>query len=171
MTPFFIALTVTDVLLLILLVTLPVRVAWWAKLAAIAIVLSLNFLTWNAMGTGSGWPATTALPADGQYVACEVIEPDVASQEPGAIYVWVIPLTRSGGLLSYRPNSFEPRAYREPYDRSLHVACENAKAAGGHGIETGIHRIGRGGPHGTATGTYRAYVLPSVKLPTKGEGK
>lgn len=168
MTPFFIAITITDVLLLVLLVS--ARLAWWVKLAAIAIVLSLNFLVWGALGSGEGWPVGQPIPDTAQFVACEIIEPDIAAQVEGTIYVWEIPLTVSHGLIAYRPEVGEPRAYREPYSRSLHEACQVAKQATGHGMQVGIRRSKSAGHHGRRgpQGKYVAYVLPSIKLPRKG---
>lgn len=169
MSPFFIALTLTDVLLLTLIVALPVRVAWWAKLLAIAVVLSFNFLAWSSADSGRGWPAEGALPTPAQFVACQVIEPDIATHTVGAIYVWMVPLDFHHGVLSYRPSGGAPRAYAEPYDRSLHEACVAAQKAVQSGIRTTIKRAGhrsrRGQPSG---GTFHAYVLPSPVLPRKG---
>lgn len=167
MSPFFIALTLTDVLLLTLLVALPVRVAWWAKLLAIVVVLSFNFLAWSSVDSGQGWPVRAELPTRAEFVACEIIEPDIATQTPGVIYVWLVPLDFTHGVLAYRPEGAEPRAYREAYDRSLHEACVSAQKAQRAGTPGGI---GLAPPGQRSTGKYRAYVLPSVKLPSKGEG-
>lgn len=166
MSPFFIALVLVDVLLLALLVALPVRIAWWSKVIAIVVVLGFNFLAWDAGGSGQGWPVGQALPANAQYVACLVIEPNKTEHITGAIYVWVVPLNFKHGVLSYRPNVGEPRAYHEPYDRSLHEACIAAEKEARRGTPVGIRRRGTG-PHGHGRGRFMPYVLPSINLPRK----
>lgn len=171
MSPFFIALTLTDVLLLTLLVALPVRIAWWAKLLAIVVVLSFNFLAWSSADSGRGWAVRSEIPEHASFLACAIIEPDIATQTAGRIYLWEIPLAFKHGVLSYRPEGGEPRAYTVPYSRSLHEACVNASKAKQAGQAVGI-RKGRTQRSGhAARGTYHAYVLPSVKLPVKGAGQ
>jgi hypothetical protein len=170
MSPFFIALTLTDVLLLTLLVALPVRVWWWAKLLAIVVVFSFNFLAWTSADSGQGWPVRAPLPDPAQFVACQVVEPDIATHTVGAIYVWMVPLNFHHGVLSYRPAGSEPRAYAEPYDRSLHEACVTASKAAQAGVQTSIHRshTHHHGTHGQSSGgRYHAYRLPAPVLPRK----
>lgn len=164
MSPFFLALTITDVLLLTLLVALPVRVHWLAKIVAIVVVLSFNFLAWSSADSGRGWAVASSLPEHAQFIACQVIEPD--AHTAGAIYVWLAPLDFHHGVLSYRPQGAEPRAYRVAYDRSLHEACQSAAKARAMGISAGLAR-GRAGSQ-NSPGRYHAYVLPSAKLPSKG---
>jgi len=166
--PFFVALTLTDVLLLTLLVA--PRVAWWGKTAAIVIVLSFNFLAWGSADSGKGWAVRQGLPDPMQFVACDIVEPDITTDTVGVIYVWAVPLAFHHGILSYRPAGQEPRAYAEPYDRSLHEACMAAQKAGQQGIRATIRKgHGRKGPHGQFTpGKFHAYVLPSPALPRKG---
>lgn len=159
MSPFFIALTLTDILLLALIVALPLRVAWWAKVAAIVVVLALNFAAWGAGSSGRGWAVEAPLPEHAEFAACVVIESDV-------IYVWEIPLDYNHGVLSYHPSVGEPRAYREPYDRSLHEACVSAEKAKHQGQSVGIRKRKDRAGHGPP-GKYHPYVLPSIHLPQK----
>jgi hypothetical protein len=169
MSPFFIALTVTNVLLLALLIA--PRLRWWAKLGAIVLVLGLNFLSWSSVNSGRGWAVPEALPDPGQYVSCVVVEPNIATGTVGVIYVEMIPLDFKHGVLSYRPNTMEPRLYRLPYDRSLHESCEAAKKAAAQGVPVTIRKAGKAKPHGTDhnSGRFHPYVLPSPQLPRKGQ--
>jgi hypothetical protein len=171
MSPFFIALTLTDVLLLALLIA--PRLAWWAKITAIVVVLAFNFLSWSSVDSGVGWPVSSELPANALFLSCEVIEPDEATQEAGRIFVWEIPLDFKHGVLAFRPSGAEPRAYSVAYDRSLHEACAQSSKATAQGQRAGIrarsHKHGHGhGLHGQPdAGKYRAYILPNPPLPTK----
>jgi hypothetical protein len=169
MSPFFLALTVTDVLVLALLIA--PRLRWWMKALAIVLVLGLNFLSWSSADSGRGWSVAQPLPDPAQFVACVVVEPDIATQTVGVIYVVMIPLDFKHGVLSYRPHVQEPRLYREPYDRSLHESCEAAKKAAAGGVPVTIRRAGHSKPHGNDTnlGLYHPYVLPSPELPRKGQ--
>lgn len=161
MSPYFIALTITDILLLAVLVGSATRVAWWAKIAVILVVLSLNFLAWSSVNSGQGWAVKGLWPSDAQFVSCEVVEPKV-------IYVWVVPLKHDHGLLSYAPSGPEPRAYAAPYSRSLHEACDGAKKATGQGVTVGLRQSGHHGGGAVRGGRWHSYVLPSPHVPRKG---
>lgn len=164
MSPFFLALVLTDVLLLGILVGLPVRAYWAMKVIAIVVVLSFNFLAWSSAGSGTGWPVRAGLPAKAQFISCQVVEPQ-------RIYVWVVPLDFHHGVLSYRNTEEEPRAYSEPYDQSLYQACVSATKLTRAGYPAGIKSPAKGTTHGhpgqTSRGKYVPYLLPSVNLPRK----
>lgn len=168
MSPFFIALTITTVLMLA--VMLASWIPWWGKLAVLVLALGFNFLAWSSANSGRGWPVPEALPANAQFVNCTIIEPDEVHGITGVIYVEMIPLDIKHGVLSYRPRVGEPRLYREPYDRSLHIACEQAKQASAQGIPATIRKGKPTKRKGTQLnpGQYHAYVLPSPHLPRKG---
>lgn len=164
MSLFFIALALTNLVVLFLLVRLPVRTHWAVKVALIVAVSALTFLAWGSRNSGRGWPVEQPFPADAEYVSCVVIEPRESEHIEGAIYLWMIPLDNDGGVLSYRSEIGEPRAYQEPYSRDLHLACEASKKAASQGVRSGIKHAayGRNGH-----GRYVPYVLPSVNLPRK----
>lgn len=169
MSPVFVALGLTNLLLLFLLVRLPVRAYWLTKVAAIVLVAATTFLAWSVVGNGKGWPTPDALPENAKFLACSVVEPSAMSV--GVIYVWQVPLNEKNGRLEYRAKIGEPRAYATAYDRSLHEACVAATKASSQGTTAGIRRKGRpgrGGQQDARSARYEAYLLPSPNLPEKG---
>jgi hypothetical protein len=168
MSPFFALLVLTDIILLGLLIA--PRLLWVFKLVAIVLVFGSCFIAWSAQDSGAGWPVSAPLPDPAQAVTCVVVEPDPSSHTRGAIYVWMIPLDFHHGILSYRPEGFEPRAYAQPYNRSLHEACEAVKKANGRGKPATIRRVPTRRHHGdgqVSSGKFRAYRLPPPALPKK----
>ena len=167
--PIFGAFVLLDALLLWALVY--GRGRWQLKLAAMVVVLAFNFVAVNALSSSRGWPTTEAPPKDALFISGVVNEPEPGSGDQGDIYLWLVPLHRGHGALSYAPGVDEPRAYRLPYSEALYKAVIKAQGIQKHGSPAVLH-TGKGKRsqhgHGNALQSgYRAYRLPPPKLPTK----
>jgi hypothetical protein len=137
------------------------RGAWWLKLGAIVATCAFTFAVWSALGSFSGW-ATDATPPARALVVSSTVD------EPRAIYVWLIAPTKPG-LLGYRAEKAEPRAYRLPYSRELHEEIDRgtALARRGQPVELSRREVeGSGGGRRTRL-VVRAYRLPPQSLPRK----
>lgn len=170
MLPVFIALVLLDALALWAIIYS--QKGWWlAKLGAIILVSTFNFLVYNGAYSADGWPTTQPLPKVAMLDACVVVEPDPLSQSPGSIYIWATPITRNRSVFTYTSPAAAPRSYQVPYTRALHIACLQAKKALGKGYSVGVG-LGRlrgnqrSGPHVQA----HFYRLPPVVLPRKRAG-
>lgn len=168
--PIFIGFVLLDALALWALVY--GRGRWQVKLAAILVVLAFNFVAINALGSYRGWATTDAPPKDALFISGVVNEPEPGSGQQGSIYLWLVPLRRGHGVLSYNPAADEPRAYRLPYSEGLYKAVVAAQGIQKHGqpavLHSGKGKRGKGHGHGNALQSgFRAYRLPPPKLPTK----
>jgi len=98
---------------LLLVLGLGLRFAWWIKAAAI-VVTSLFFVeVFFATKSLLGWPGAGRLPAKFELLWVRVHEPDVKSSMSGAIYLWVEEVDENN-----IPTGV-PRAYELPYSRPL----------------------------------------------------
>jgi hypothetical protein len=105
---------------LLLTVALASSFAWWVKAAAI-VVTSIFFVeAFFATKDLLGWPRSGQLPPRFQLLWVRVVEPDVKSGNPGAIYLWIEEVDENNV-----PDGV-PRSYRLPYSRPL--ADRSAKA-------------------------------------------
>ena len=76
-----------------------------------------------------------------------VREPEPQGGDPGAIYLWLLPLderVQSANPLDYVSPGREPRAYRLDYSRLMHMGLERAKGAIGQGRPVVLDLRGRG---------------------------
>ena len=122
MTSTVLAIAAAYVALGVLLLTLGLaaRVAWWVKAAAIVATSGFFVEAFFATKSLLGWPRTGALPARFQLLWVRVVEPDVKSSNPGAIFLWIEAVDENNV-----PDGV-PRSYRLPYSRPL--ADRSAKA-------------------------------------------
>ena len=99
------------------------RFAWWIKASAI-VVSSVFFVEVFYASKGLlGWPGTGRLPARFQLLWTRVVEPDVKSHDPGAIFLWVEEVDENN-VPNGTPRSFR-LAYTKPLaDRSLKARDE-----------------------------------------------
>lgn len=98
---------------LLLALGLTARLAWWVKAVAI-VVTSVFFLEVFFATKGLlGWPRTGQLPPRFQLLWVRVVEPDLKSSNPGAIYLWIEEVDENNV-----PDGV-PRSYRLPYARPL----------------------------------------------------
>ena len=115
------AYVVIGVLVLSIGLTSPFR--WWVKAGAIVLV-SVFFVEQFFTTKGLlGWPGTGRLPARFQLLWTRVVEPDVKSHDPGAIFLWVEEVDENN-VPNGTPRSFR-LAYTKPLaDRSLKARDE-----------------------------------------------
>lgn len=133
---------------------------WPLKLLLTALVSLFSFEAWRALDTYAGWPSASELPQRSLFVAALVREPNPARGDPGAVYLWTIPVgTSDAGAFSYRPRSGEPRVYALPYSREAHESAQQAKKASDDGRPILIERGGglSGDGDGDADGNRRTY--------------
>jgi len=122
MTPTVLAISAAYVVLGVLLLTiaLAARLSWWVKAAAIVVTSAFFVEAFFATKGLLGWPQTGQLPGHFQLLWVRVVEPDLKSSNPGAIYLWIEEVDENNV-----PDGV-PRSYRLPYSRPL--ADKSAKA-------------------------------------------
>jgi hypothetical protein len=98
---------------LLLALGLTARLAWWVKAAAIVVTSVFFVEAFFATKGLLGWPRTGELPARFQLLWVRVVEPDLKSADPGAIYLWIEAVDENNV-----PDGV-PRSYRLPYSRPL----------------------------------------------------
>lgn len=104
--------------------------SWWLKAALIVLLTGFGLETWRALDSYAGWPARETLPKRSLLISAMVREPNPSRNDPGAIFVWVQPLSLPDtGAFTYRPVSGEPRAYRLRYTRTMHESVAQAMQA------------------------------------------
>ena len=157
---------------------------WPLKLFLTGFLALYSLETWQALGSYAGWPAAERMPQRALLLSATVREPNPSKGDPGAIFLWVIPLNMDDpDPFSYTPVSGEPRAYRIPYSRSMHEqAAAASKAISQDGRPMLIERDGlqgggaegEGGGDGNGTtygeddgGGFRIRELPPPNLPPK----
>lgn len=114
----------TMIVVALIWILIGVRGSWSIKLALIVAVPFVTLGVWSAMDSYLGWPSAEAMPKKSLLVWADIREPRPGQEEPGAIFVWSIPLDdlakKAPTFLEYTPSKNEPRSYRLPYTRSLH---------------------------------------------------
>jgi len=115
MTSTVLAISAAYVVLGVLLLTLGLfsRVAWWVKAAAIVITSVFFVEMFFATKDLRGWPRSAQLPARFQLLWVRVIEPDLKSANPGAIFLWIEEVDENNV-----PDGV-PKSYRLAYSRPL----------------------------------------------------
>ena len=100
---------------------------WPLKLLLTGFLAFFSLETWQALDSYSGWPAKEAMPQRALLLHAVVREPNPAKHDPGAIFLWVVPLGQDDpGPFAYDPISGEPRAYKLPYSRPMHEQTAGA---------------------------------------------
>jgi hypothetical protein len=122
MTPTVLAISAAYVVIGVLLLTVALasRLAWWVKAAAIVVTSAFFVEAFFATKSLLGWPQSGQLPGHFQLLWVRVVEPDLKSSNPGAIYLWIEEVDENNV-----PDGV-PRSYRLPYSRPL--ADKSAKA-------------------------------------------
>ncbi len=97
----------------------------WLKGILVLGVTVMYFFGHDAVHSIWGIPSTDALPPKFVVMGAVVQEPSAKTE--GVLYLWVSPLADKGPVL-------EPRAYRLPYSRKLHMQIEEGIKKGNSGI-------------------------------------
>src|SRR5262245_10140994 len=115
MTSTVLAISAAYVVLGVLLLTLGLfsRFAWWVKAGAIVITSVFFVEMFFATKDLRGWPRSAQLPARFQLLWVRVVEPDLKSANPGAIFLWIEEVDENNV-----PDGV-PKSYRLAYSRPL----------------------------------------------------
>ncbi len=149
---------------------------WWQKLALIVIVPSFGLAVWASIASYKGWPTRDALPTKSVVYWTIVREPNPARNDPGAIFLWATSLDavgRTRNPLTYASPGDEPRAYRLPYSRELHLGLQNAQGSMREGRPVVLDLTGREGTRGAGERGDRTQERPNsdgrdAGTPTQG---
>lgn len=172
----------------------PKRWKWWLKLPLVILVPAFCLAVWWSIASYKGWPTTAELPQKSLVMSGIVREPEPANDDPGAIYLWLVPFDESASSnpLDYQAPRGEPRSFKLPYSRPMHKAVNRAMkmvSQGKHPIldrsgkprgegedgEEGDGEEGDGGPGGGRRGygydrdrvDFQVYDLPPPHPPIK----
>lgn len=107
--------------LLLLSINLYSNWSWKVKAATIVITTIFFIITYMSFPPLLGWPTTQQPPERFKLLAAHVEQPDKASDEEGAIYLWI---NQIDDLTAYGA----PRAYKMPYSDLMHEAVIKANA-------------------------------------------
>jgi hypothetical protein len=115
MTSTVLAISAAYVVLGVLLLALGLfsRFAWWVKAGAIVVTSVFFVEMFFATKDLRGWPRSGQLPARFQLLWVRVIEPDLKSASPGAIYLWIEEVDENNV-----PDGV-PKSYRLAFSRPL----------------------------------------------------
>jgi len=157
---------------------------WPIKVLLTFFLAFHSYSVYQALDSYAGWPAKEQMPQKALLFHAIVREPNPSRHDPGAIFLWVVPLGRDDpDPFSYRPISGVPRAYEIPYSRPMHEQTAQASKIiqQGNGRPVLIERGGSpagegdGGGGGNNTtygddsgGGFRIRELPPPSLPDKG---
>jgi hypothetical protein len=148
---------------LLLIAVTRARLPWPAKAVAIVATSAFYVFVFFRLEGFLGWPATAALPPRFELLWAQVVERDVASNDAGAIHLWVAELNDAN------LPSRTPRAYVLPYSAALAEKVKKAEAEikqghpqfakpwdyeGGQGLDTpdGLVQARGGGVGGDPSG-------------------
>jgi len=169
--PIFIALVVTNALLLWLLIK--TRGHWALRFGAILFVLVFTAVAWYSIESYRGWPTTSSLPKRVVFLSAVIHEP--TTQDRGSIDLWAVPLEHGFDPLGYHPSQYEPRAYRMRYSEPLERAVLNAQKLrkSGHGrpveldLSPSKNKINSSSGRRIPKWAVRFYRLPHEQTPRK----
>ena len=122
-------------LILIAAYVLPVALVIWLwisndsrplKISASLMLPLFYSLQWSGLAELRGWPSEQSLPDRFQLLAADIVDPTL-NQGAGSIHLWV-----------RLKKSEQPRAYRLPYNKSLHQEIHAARLK----IEQGQNQFG-----------------------------
>jgi len=105
------ALAYVFLLFLVLLAILKSEVGAGLKLLLAALCLGFYLWHYNLLQAYLGWPADDGLPEHFELVSVFTVEPDLKTDDPGGIYLWIRDLDN---------DQLVPRSFRLPYQKQLH---------------------------------------------------
>lgn len=105
------------------------RSGWSGPVKAGSIIAGTLFYLVSCLSVPQllGWPANADPPDEFRLVAAHIQQPDKATEDAGAIYLWIT----DARDLAYSP---APRAFRLPYSQSIHELALNARAKLNKGV-------------------------------------
>jgi hypothetical protein len=119
------------IVLAVLLLSLNLRASWtwWVKAGAIGVTTLFYAGSYVTISALLGWPTHDRLPENFQFVSSRIVEPDRATGEVGAIYLWIADLDEDNV-----PDA-RPRAFELPYSDELANRINDAQNMRDEGIE------------------------------------
>ena len=105
------ALVYVFLLFMVLLAVLKSEVGAGLKLLLAALCLGFYLWHYNTLHAFLGWPSDDELPEHFELVSAFTVEPDLKTDHPGGIYLWLRDLDNDHLL---------PRSFRLPYQKQLH---------------------------------------------------
>ena len=106
--------------------------AVWIKSTLVITTIFLGVSTWSTLGSLEGWPASNPPNKSFELHSALIVEPNNIIGEVGRIYLWITPQRNPDRSVSWvsrfksSPDD-EPRAYRIPYDKTIHKQIEEAR--------------------------------------------
>ncbi len=122
MTVLVLTIAYVALVLFLLLLSLKVPYRWYTKTGVILICSVFYAVVWHTLPQLEGWPIDEPLPEEFQLVSGHIMQPNKHKGTEGAIYMWVIDLTRDADRT--------PRAYKLPYAEQLHEDIVEATSSG-----------------------------------------
>ncbi|MCC6780184.1 MAG: hypothetical protein IT537_26705 [Hyphomicrobiales bacterium] len=98
---------------LLLVISLSARIAWWLKAAAIVVTSAFFVQAFYATRGLLSWPSTGALPETFQLLWVRVVEPDPRIGDRGGVYLWIEEVDENNVPIGI------PRSFKLPYTRPL----------------------------------------------------
>lgn len=131
--PAITALVAAYALLGLLAVAVALQSRWPLPIRTCGLVLVIGLFVASrvALPQVLGWPARNEPPPEFRLIASHVLQPDKASEHPGAVFLWV---TDAHGLADAVP----PRAYVLPWTAELHESVISATAR----LNKGVAQLG-----------------------------
>lgn len=127
---------------LLLIGVVRTNLGWTAKAVAVVVTSAFYVFVFFSLQGLLGWSAYDGLPPRFELLWAHVVETEIASNEGGAIHLWVAALDDKN-----RPSRV-PRAYVLPYSEALAGKVKAAQAE----ITRGHHQVGRASDFGTGEG-------------------
>jgi len=149
-----IVLTFTALLLVTTLALLWSRWPGWAKGLLVLGATAFYFFAYDAVSGMWGWPAAETLPE--RFVLLGAVIEEPTKQTPGAVYLWVNSL--EGGHPAR-----EPRAYRLPYEKELHLLVNEGLKK----VRQGVTQMGTAEPRpgsGRLSWLRSGNEMPDIKI-------
>jgi hypothetical protein len=155
--------------LLLLSINLYSNWSWPVKAATIVITSVFYIVAYFSVPPLLGWPTSAELPQKFKLNAVYVQQPDKATGEEGAIFLWLT------GIDDLKPESV-PRSYRLPYSDPLYEAVNDARIKLKKGMEqlgevkkpeAGAERVDKPARTTQVSSPIKFYDLPDPMFPEK----
>ena len=155
------------------------RGLWSLKLGSIMITVIFAWSVFAALNSYKGYSLSTKWETlngtKALLLSWRVREPTPQLNDPGEIFLWMIPLKIDTTLFAYNPLKEEPRAYSLPYKRSTQKSLnslkkgEDGSAMVAFGNSTESKKGGSDQAGSMSIGEGEIYQLPPPKIPDKQE--
>jgi hypothetical protein len=110
------ALAYVFLLFLVLLAIFRSEIGPGLKLVLAFLCLGFYFWHYNSLQNYLGWPAANGIPQNFELISSIVVEPNLKSDDAGAVYLWVRDLDG---------DQLVPRSFRLPYQKLLHQQVDD----------------------------------------------